>query len=153
MPSVSLYHTKEIRKCKCGNELARHITPEGRNKGFYRTCGSISCIKAQYTNPTISNKKRHIGKDHPLYKEDRTQIKSKRPQYENSAWTKSILERDNYTCQECGRRGVKLQAHHIMSYVDYIDLRWEISNGITLCIDCHKKTPNYAGRGRGKNAI
>jgi len=59
-------------------------------------------------------------------------------------WRKAVFEKDNYTCVWCGVRGYKLNADHIKSFSEYPELRVEISNGRTLCIDCHKKTPNYA---------
>ena len=40
----------------------------------------------------------------------------------------------------CGKRGGDLQAHHIKRFVDYIELRTDISNGLTLCKECHDKT-------------
>jgi len=52
-------------------------------------------------------------------------------------WRKKVFKRDNYTCQECGASGVKLHAHHIKSFADHPGLRYEVSNGKTLCIDCH----------------
>lgn len=56
------------------------------------------------------------------------------------AWRKAVFERDNYTCQMCGdRKGGNLNAHHIKPYKDYPDLRYEISNGTTLCKQCHIK--------------
>lgn len=57
---------------------------------------------------------------------------------EYKAWRKAVYERDNYTCQYCGERGCKLNAHHIKSYAYYHDLRLDIGNGITLCVPCHK---------------
>jgi len=81
-------------------------------------------------------------------------------------WRKSIYKRDNYTCQECYKKGCALQAHHIKpfsqilkeflnfynqfspiddketlvrlseSYKDF----WDINNGKTLCEDCHNET-------------
>lgn len=61
-------------------------------------------------------------------------------------WRKSVFERDNYTCVWCGQRGGQLNADHIKAFAVYYESRLELSNGRTLCIDCHKKTPNYAGK-------
>lgn len=58
---------------------------------------------------------------------------------EYKSWRNSVFERDNYTCQLCGARGVKLNAHHKNGYAFYPELRYELSNGITLCVPCHKK--------------
>lgn len=93
--------------------------------------------------PEANAKKVHRGKEHPRYINDRTLIKSKRPQYENTLWRKQVFERDDYTCQNCKTKGGKLQADHIKPYFLYPDLRWDINNGRTLCVDCHKKTDTY----------
>lgn len=63
-------------------------------------------------------------------------------------WRKAILRRDNYTCQLCGIRGGKLVADHIFAWSTHPELRFELSNGRTLCVPCHKQTPNYGWRGR-----
>ena len=57
---------------------------------------------------------------------------------EYKIWRKSIFERDNYTCQECGQIGGILNAHHIKPYSIFPKLRVDMTNGITLCTDCHK---------------
>lgn len=67
---------------------------------------------------------------------------------EYNIWRKSIFERDDYTCQECRNRGCYLEAHHIKSWANFPELRYEISNGIVLCLECHKQTDNYKGRAR-----
>lgn len=55
---------------------------------------------------------------------------------EANKWREDIFKRDNYTCVECGKQG-RIQAHHIKPWADYPELRLDIDNGITLCIDCH----------------
>lgn len=54
------------------------------------------------------------------------------------AWRKQIFGRDKYMCQMpgCTRRNT-LQAHHIKRWASNPVLRFEVSNGITLCKKCH----------------
>lgn len=56
------------------------------------------------------------------------------------AWRKSVFERDNYTCQVCNVRGTYLEADHIKPWAYFPELRFELSNGRTLCRPCHDKT-------------
>ncbi len=62
-------------------------------------------------------------------------------------WRMSVFARDNWTCQECGQHGGRLQPHHIESFAECPELRYEIDNGRTLCLECHKLTDNYCKRG------
>jgi len=59
------------------------------------------------------------------------------------AWRKAVFERDNYTCVLCGQYGGKLNADHIKPFALYPQLRLELSNGRTLCFDCHRKTETW----------
>lgn len=63
-------------------------------------------------------------------------------------WRKSVFERDDYVCVECGDKSSKghqviLNADHIKQFAYYPELRFELSNGRTLCLDCHKLTDTY----------
>jgi hypothetical protein len=69
-------------------------------------------------------------------------------------WRSDVFTRDNFTCQECGHRGRWIEAHHIRRLreilignkikniydADGCEELWDINNGQTLCINCHKKT-------------
>ena len=55
-------------------------------------------------------------------------------------WRKDVFERDNYTCCDCGHKGGTLHPHHLFERSKYPELIFEVSNGRTLCKDCHKNT-------------
>jgi 5-methylcytosine-specific restriction endonuclease McrA len=52
-------------------------------------------------------------------------------------WRKSVLERDNHTCQVCSNKGN--HAHHQIQWSDSPIDRIKVENGITLCVECHAK--------------
>ena len=66
-----------------------------------------------------------------------------RDSIEYRLWREAVFARDNWTCQECEVKGGKLHPHHIKSFAKYPELRFAIDNGLTLCVDCHKKTDTY----------
>lgn len=75
-------------------------------------------------NPSLMNEKvRHWGYQQGF-------------DYGHSSRRKSVLHRDNYTCQCCGKKNCQLQTHHIIfrsrGGTD------DENNMITLCKECHK---------------
>ena len=52
---------------------------------------------------------------------------------------KQVFERDDYTCQICGNKGVDIQVDHIQSWAEYVELRFNLENCRTLCVKCHYK--------------
>jgi HNH endonuclease len=63
-------------------------------------------------------------------------------------WRRDVFTRDRFTCQHCGQVGHSLQAHHILPRSTHPHLVYELSNGVTLCKACHKKTDSYAARAK-----
>jgi hypothetical protein len=61
-------------------------------------------------------------------------------------WRESVFERDDFTCRICLNRGGELHPHHIESFALYPELRFSISNGITLCKSCHFFIHNHNPR-------
>lgn len=76
---------------------------------------------------------------------------------EYEEWRKACMERDNYTCQDCGQVGGFLEVDHIKARslilrennIETIeqalncDELWNLDNGRTLCKPCHIKTDTY----------
>jgi 5-methylcytosine-specific restriction endonuclease McrA len=76
-----------------------------------------------------------VGKKTPWERKNKDHRQTK--QYQD--WRIKVFERDKYTCQKCEQVGGELNAHHIKLFSTYEDLRYELSNGQTLCVLCHKE--------------
>lgn len=59
--------------------------------------------------------------------------------FDYEEFRKKVFERDLYICQECKKIGGYLHVDHIKSFAKYPELRFEVSNGRTLCVPCHYK--------------
>lgn len=81
-------------------------------------------------------------------KGDERRIERKRSmqQIEYRLWRESVFKRDDFTCQECGKRGGELHADHIKPWKSHPELRYDVSNGRTLCVQCHRETPTYGNK-------
>lgn len=81
--------------------------------------------------------------------------------FKTRQWRSDVFQRDDYTCQHCGLRGVYLEADHypklfylimqennIKSIEEALNCEelWNINNGRTLCRKCHDKTKIYVRR-------
>lgn len=98
------------------------------------------------------------GKLSPHWKGGLTSLfDSIRKSFKYRQWISDVFSRDDFTCQKCFNRGGKLNAHHkkalsiiirennikIFEEAEICEELWNINNGITLCLDCHKKTDSY----------
>lgn len=104
------------------------------------------------TRRKISLAKR--GENNPAWQGGIYPLRKKiRHSYKYRQWRDDVFTRDEFTCQECGNKGIYLQAHHInkiSSILHFYEITiledayecmelWNINNGITLCKKCHKK--------------
>ena len=82
------------------------------------------------------------GEKHWKWNGGSPENKKIRGSLEYVSWRYNIYKRDWFTCQMpgCGYKGRFIEAHHIKTFKNNPELRFEVSNGITLCRDCHNKT-------------
>lgn len=133
---------KRIVICTCGKEL--HFAP-------WETARKYCSLKCRGLNKR--------GVNSPVYKGDKAVSKLRNRVYqwdEYQQWRNEILNRFNWTCQECGKRN-GLEVHHIKSFREIInelapktfeDIRlckilFDPTNGLPLCRPCHRKTDSY----------
>lgn len=70
--------------------------------------------------------------------DEKTKDRRDRSSVEYVQWRKAVFVRDGFQCQVCNRVGGKLNAHHIKPFAKYKELRFDVDNGITVCVECHK---------------
>jgi len=129
-----------------------------KRKGFITstsfTKGSIPWNKgmklAHVTGKKIS--KAHKGKPKPHKQGDKNffwkggitpENRRIRTSLRYRQWREKVFIRDDFTCQNCGQRGGRLNADHIKPFCSFPDLRFQVSNGQTLCEECHIKTDTF----------
>jgi 5-methylcytosine-specific restriction endonuclease McrA len=77
---------------------------------------------------------------------------------EHRTWREAVFRKDDYTCQNCGARSsagnpVYLQAHHVKRVVDEPFAAFDVDNGQTLCLECHRTFHWGADRKRRRKRV
>lgn len=132
--------------CDCGNY--KITTQHSLKFNLVKSCGCLNVkSRLKMVRSLETRKKRSekmTGVNNHNYKANKySDNETIRRSFEYKQWRNSVFERDDYTCQICMARGCKINADHIKSFSMYPELRMELSNGRTLCVDCHRKTDNY----------
>ena len=99
------------------------------------------------------------GENSPRWKGGASNLSKRiKNSFKYKKWREAIFQRDNWTCQQCGKRGgIILHPHHRRSFASILEenniktledalnceVLWNINDGITLCRNCHKKTNTY----------
>ena len=125
-------------QCDCGT--MKTIGARSIKKGTVISCG---CYSKEITQTIripklIEKNKKSIGENHPNW--DPTKSNKERyiqRKFETTTLRNKTFERDKYTCQCCNKTNTVLNAHHILPFSKYLELRFDINNLITLCKLCH----------------
>jgi len=145
-------YTEEAKRKMSEVRKGIKLSEETKKKISEAKKGSIPWNKGKKTDlaPWLGKKRPEISGERNCNWKGGTSREYKEAYYsaEHKRWRMRVFERDNWTCQFCGIRGVYLTAHHIKSWARFPELRFDVNNGVTLCEDCHKLTDNYKGRQR-----
>jgi len=113
----------------------RGVRPRVRTFVDCKVCGkSIEVVPSKIAVRTCCSKECHKK----FYGVNVKTLKWLRESIEYKMWRLAVYKRDGYKCQSCGKIGKNLNAHHIIPVAIDIKKCLDISNGITLCADCHR---------------
>lgn len=116
-----------INCIECGIEFKTH---RYRKEGGRKYCSRKCMGKGQSKLPI----RHRLGVENPKYNPLIHGVEKDRL----DKWGKDIKRRDNYTCKMCGEQNKRLlEAHHIKLKSEFPELRFNLDNGITLCLTCH----------------
>lgn len=140
-------HTEETKKKISKTECGKFVSVETKQK--------ISMIRLgwKHSNETKRKLSKMFSGERSSFWRGGVSNRNKRIKrsLKFRLWREEVFKRDNYACQFCGNKSSKdnkvyLHPHHIKSFSDYPNLRFRVSNGITLCERCHKLTKNFGAR-------
>lgn len=78
------------------------------------------------------------GENHPFWRNGISKVNARiRNSKEFQDWRRAVLLRDNNTCVKCGSTK-DIGVDHIKPFALFLELRFDVANGQTLCKSCHK---------------
>ena len=143
-PALGMEHSEEYKR-----KMSKRVKKEwklGLRKGHGHP---ISDEQKEFLSRT------RRGNKNPAWIDGRSALAHQiRRCYKSRQWRSDVFTRDNFTCQECGKRGCYFEAHHIKEFAKILEEYqvktfeqameceelWNINNGLTLCRKCHDKT-------------
>lgn len=144
-PPRSMQACENIRN----RQLGKKASLETRKK---MSKSMIGLKRSEQTCKNISESKK--GEKSPFWQGGITSINASiRSSSQYRQWREAVFTRDKWTCVWCGikkgnKKNVTLNADHIKPFAYFPELRFDINNGRTLCVPCHKKTDTYANKVR-----
>lgn len=137
--------------CECGNRT--DVIGSNLTTGKVVSCG---CYRGEISSRIITtyNKSPYgRGELHHAYNpnlSDAERERNKSRSYDRAFvnWSYAVKRRDWFTCKVCGEsKSDEMNAHHLNGWNWCEEGRYDISNGVTLCKECHMDFHNQYGYG------
>lgn len=125
IPELTRINQKATWMCRCSCGAMLPVQLDRLKSGNTKTCGNRTIHYSRDNNGNWQGGKTselHLARNNAFY----------------DKWREDVYAKDWYTCQCCGKsKGIDKEAHHFSSFAEDIDRRYDISNGILLCKQCH----------------
>ena len=124
----------------CDN-CGKSVDVSWRRYNIYNLDGKYYCKDCKRDNPKFIK-----------WIKPRVKISKSRSSTDYNIFVRTVLLRDHFTCQYCGKKGKKeqLDVHHLNGYQWCVEGRTDPSNGITLCNEklngCHEGFHSHYGK-------
>ncbi len=137
--TTSIKQKEAARKNMIGNKYRKGLTSPMKGKKHTKKTIKKICLTKLIRGSTKK------GEEHYRWIKDRNNLKRDVGSEERRSsiyknWRRLICNIDNWKCKinnkDCNGR---LEVHHILGWVDYPELRYNINNGITLCHAHHPR--------------
>ena len=133
---VGIYHHTEETK----NKLRKIAKSNGYGKWMLGKKRSTETKEKMSASVKAVQK---YGRDHHSWNPDRESVRGNKRGNTNAdyhLWARAVKNRDSWKCKisndACFGR---LEAHHILSWSKFLESRYDVSNGITLCLAHHPR--------------
>jgi len=147
------YHRKKLKEGQASRTsftIQKGHIPWNKGMKGLQSYHNITGFKPGWNKGISNTWKPWLGKKRPemtgennsRWIKDRTKLKKqdRRNDYAYKDWRRQVWVRDGFKCkisnQDCLGR---LEAHHILGWTAYPELRYDINNGITLCHTHHPR--------------
>ena len=118
-------------RCVCGKSMS--VLGASLKQGKTISCG---CYRNEQVIKAVGGSK-NWNYNPTLTAEERT-FRRILQHTKEKIWRSFVFQRDGFTCQICkDLKKYELRAHHLDAWHWAKDKRFELSNGVTLCVDCH----------------
>jgi hypothetical protein len=143
LKSLSVANTKERNPM-----WGKHHSEESKKKKSLTSTGKPNPMskdaRIRASNLLSSMNKKRSGENHYMWKKDRSSLTKRNHvsmmDESYSEWRTSVFSRDGWMCkiknENCDGQ---LEVHHILPWRDFVELRFNINNGITLCHAHHPR--------------
>jgi len=155
----------EVRQKISRSHMGIRPSEETRLKLRLSHLGKVSGMKGKKHTAEANrkNSEAHRGEKSNFWQGGKTTLdRLIRRSLKYRIWRTAVFTRDNYSCTWCGANKKYLNADHIKQFAlllhennittveqaENCEELWQINNGRTLCVDCHKETDTFFNKGR-----
>lgn len=125
---------KFLCSCECGNTAS--VRSAELKKFHTQSCG---CLQKEISSKILEDYKqdhrKSLGHDPLVPMGNIEDLERSRFRIELQ---QTIMQRDNYCCVWCSSKGVYLHVHHLETWKNSPERRFDPTNLVTLCVECHK---------------